>query len=204
MRLFFPLNNKQPDYRWTIFVVNKSMCDVRFINLECNAKLLFFCTHGILAVSHFFDCIWLESLFSVYTWFLHTSIALLSQMAIAQTIQNWNWFKKKTCIFLTVKRGYYCIMLHWTQTNDDNAIVNSFRYKDLFVARNRRNIYHFKNSNQLNALIRNNWWQFGSIFFFFSPSDKWFRSNAWFFSIINQNLWLNQFETFWLMLLKKQ
>lgn len=30
------------------------------------------------------------------------------------------------------------------------------------VARNRGNIYHFENLNQLSPLIRNNWWQFGS------------------------------------------
>lgn len=125
-----------------------------------------FCTHSVLAhsVTFFRLCLIRESGFSVYTWFFYTLIAVVASDNRKQHKIKIDLRRKQ--FLYAVKRGYYCIMLHWTQTmNIDNDIVNSYRIQGpLSVTRNRRNIYHFKNLNQLNSLIRNNWWQFGSMF----------------------------------------
>lgn len=131
--------------------------------------------------------------------FVYTQrLLLLSHMAQAQTTRNFKsisdekWFRCKTWI-----------LLHHASLNPDGwrqwtplSIAFNVRMCVMCVARNRGNIYHVGNLNQLNPLIRDNWWQFGS--------NKWIWTNAchaW-AGVSNQLIDCESIWYFWLMMIK--
>lgn len=153
-----------------------------------------FCTQH--ALSRFFDCVWFSEsgLADEDTWFfLSTHIDCCCRTwRKRKQLEISNRFHKRNDF--VVKHGHYCIMLHWTQTDDDNE--RRCQHHSMWgcvLPGIEETFIIFENLNQLNPLIRDNWWQFGS--------NKWFETiakHAW-ESVNNQLInWVNLI--LWLML----